>query len=606
MRIVKKLDIYILKNFITLFIGTFCISLFAVMMQFLWKFMEELVGKGLGYDVIAKFFFYAAETLVPIALPLAILLASLISFGNLGERFELLAIKAAGISLWRTMRPLLVVMMILAGISFYFQDVVTPNAENQILLFRYSIMQKSPEVDIPEGVFYDGISGINLYVKQKDKETGMLYDVVIYNMRDGVDNVHIVLADSARLESSADKQFILLHLYSGEQFENLRSAALMTKNVPYRRETFVRQDLLIDFDTNLNMADNETFSGAAKTKRIDRLLTDIDSLKHDADSLGRGYYQDMKHGVLYVYRMDDIDKTDSLKACGAFQSVDIDTLFAHMTTSEQQATVRAAINRVQQQQMDVDFKAGIMKAQDAEIRNHQMKFWEKITLALTCLVFFFIGAPLGAIIRKGGLGLSVVVAVVIFIAYYIINIGGQKMAKTGTVPVEVGMWLSTIVLAPIGAFLTIKSNKDSVVFNFDTYKQFFNRLLGIRQKRHIGRKEVIIYDPDYSTAALRLQSLAEACNAYRRNWKPWLTLKILKETIWYRPDTQLVHICDEMEWCVEELSNSKSRNILVHLNHMPIIRQEPRFHNRLRHELRLTLSACNDLLGEIKQIQSAQ
>lgn len=606
MRIVKKLDIYILKNFITLFLGTFCISLFAVMMQFLWKFMDELVGKGLGYDVIAKFFFYAAETLVPIALPLAILLASLISFGNLGERLELLAIKAAGISLWRTMRPLLIVMMMLAGVSFYFQDVVTPNAENQILLFRYSIMQKSPEVDIPEGVFYDGISGINLYVKQKNKETGMLYDVVIYNMRDGIDNVHIVLSDSARLESSADKQFLLLHLYSGEQFENLRSSALLTKNVPYRRETFVRQDLLIDFDTNLNMADNETFSGAAKTKKMDRLLSDIDSLQQDADSLGRNYYQDMKRGVLYVYRMDEVDKIDSIKAEGAYQAVDIDTLFAHMKTSEQMATVRAAINRVQQQQMDVEFKTGIMNAQDTEIRNHQMKFWEKITLALTCLVFFFIGAPLGAIIRKGGLGLPVVVAVVIFIAYYIINIGGQKMAKVGTVPVVVGMWMSTVILAPIGAFLTIKSNNDSVVFNIDSYKAFFNHLLGIRQKRHISRKEVIIYDPDYDSVSLRLQSLAEAANAYRRKWKPWLLLRILKETIWYHADPQLQTICNEIEGCVEELSNSKNRHILAHLNRMPIIHQEPRFHNRLRRELRTTVSTCNDLLTEIRQMQSAQ
>ena len=327
MRIIKKLDIYILKNFITLFAGTFCISLFAVVMQFLWKFVDDLVGKGLGVTVIAKFFFYATETLVPLALPLAILLASLISFGNMGERFELLAIKAAGISLWRTMRPLLVLMFALAGASFYFQDVITPEAENQVLLFRYSITQKSPELDIPEGVFYNGISGINLYVKQKDPDTGMLYDVVIYNLRDGVDNAHIILADSAHLKTSDDKLSLELQLFSGEQFENMRSGALIAKNVPYRRETFIRKYLLIDFDTNLNMVDANTFSGSAKTKRMEQLTSDIDSLKADADSIGRSYGQDMRNSTLYVFQPAD-GRTNAERY--ASSSLDVDTLFAHL------------------------------------------------------------------------------------------------------------------------------------------------------------------------------------------------------------------------------------------------------------------------------------
>ena len=222
-----------------LFAGTFCISLFAVMMQFIWKYVDELVGKGLGIDVIAKFFFYAAETLVPLALPLAILLASLISFGNLGERLELLAIKASGVSLFRILRPLIIFVAILSGASLYFQDVVAPEAQMNLMQLRYSMLQKSPELDIPEGVFYDGIDGINIYVKQKNKNTGILYDVIIYNMRDGVDNVHILLSDSAKLQTSANKQFLLLHLYSGEQFENLPSGMLKTRYSPYRRETFV-------------------------------------------------------------------------------------------------------------------------------------------------------------------------------------------------------------------------------------------------------------------------------------------------------------------------------------------------------------------------------
>lgn len=598
MRIIKKLDIYILKNFITLFAGTFCISLFAVVMQFLWKFVDELVGKGLGPMVIAKFFFYATETLVPLALPLAILLASLISFGNMGERFELLAIKAAGISLWRTMRPLLVMMFALAGASFYFQDVVTPEAENQVLLFRYSISQKSPELDVPEGVFYNGISGINLYVKQKDPDTGMLYDVVIYNLRDGVDNAHIILADSAHLETRADQQSLMLQLYSGEQFENMRNGALITRNVPYRRETFIRKDLLIDFDANLNMADEQTFSGVARTKRMARLQADIDSLGREADSLGRNYYHDMKNGVLYVYEAHP-ELTPAERY--AHTSLDIDTLFAHLPASEQQAVVRSALSRVQQQQLDANFKTAIMKGTDSDIRQHQIRFLHKFTLAFTCLVFFFIGAPLGAIIRKGGLGLPVVVAVVIFIAYYIIDIGGEKMAKVGTIPVWLGKWLSTIVLAPIGAFLTIKSNNDSVVFNLDSYKAVFTRLLGIRQKRHLTRKEVIIYDPDYPSLRLRLDTLATRARTLRKTMKRWNPLQWIVGVVRNRRDDDLRWIVNEMEACVEELSNTKDRRLFTYINQLPIISLEPRFHNRLRRDLKQTAAVCDKICQHLAQ-----
>ena len=599
MRIIKRLDLYILKNFAILFAGTFFISLFAVVMQFLWKFVDELVGKGLGVMVIAKFFFYATETLVPLALPLAILLASLISFGNMGERFELLAIKAAGISLWRTMRPLLLMMFALAGASFYFQDVVTPEAENQVLLFRYSITQKSPELDIPEGVFYNGISGINLYVKQKNPDTGMMYDVVIYNLRDGVDNAHIILADSAHLKTSADKQSLELQLYSGEQFENMRSGALLTKVVPYRRETFIRKYLLIDFDTNLNMADANTFSGSAKTKRIQQLTSAIDSLKADADSLAWRYYDESLQTTLYVYKGQP-ELTDAERY--ASTELDLDTLFAHLTPAEQQQMVRKALGKVEQQQMDAEFKAAIMKGTDTDIRMHEIRFWQKFTLAFTCLVFFFIGAPLGAIIRKGGLGLPVVVAVVIFIAYYIIDIGGEKMAKVGTIPVLLGKWLSTIVLAPIGAFLTIKSNNDSVVFNIDSYKTFFNRLLGIPQKRHLYRKEVIIYDPDYPSLLNRMTQLTADLRAYRKQTRRWHLHRWIINVVSNRRDRRLAHLANELEACVEELSNARDRQMFIYLNQLPIISQEPRFHNRLRRELKQAAAASDKIVSHIQQM----
>ena len=604
MRIIKKLDQYIFKNFISLFAGTFCISLFAVMMQFLWKYVDELVGKGLGMDVIAKFFFYAAETLVPTALPLAVLLASLIAFGNLGERLELLSIKAAGISLFRSFYSLIVFVVLLAGISLYFQDVVGPQAQTNLLQLRASMAQKSPELEIPEGAFYDGIEGINLYVKQKDDETGVLHDVVIYNMRDGVDNVHIILADSARLETSNDKQFLVLHLYSGEQFENLPGGMLNTQFAPYRRETFVQKHFLIDFDMNLNLIDAEAFSNSEKTKNLSKLLVDIDSMQLSADSLGFTYYDEMKNGALYYYDpqhagVDSARQQEMLDKLAKTETPVFDTVFVKMKPSEQQNAVRWALNRVEQQQMGMDFKQDIMERQDRAIRKHWIAFWQKIMMSLTCILFFFVGAPLGAIIRKGGLGLPVVVAVIIFIVYYILDTGATNMALEGTIPAWLGPCVSMIVLMPVGIFFTIKANNDSVVFNIDSYKAFFRKLLGIRMKRHLVRKEVIINDPDYPALAERLQILSHECRSYRKGVRRLLLIQLLVCILKNRRDEKLQWISDELEACVEELSNAKDRAIFYYLNRLPIISTEPRFHNRLRKDLKAVIEASEQLIKTI-------
>ena len=219
-----------------LFMGTFFICLFIFMMQFLWKYVDEMVGKGLEMSVLAQFFFYSALTLVPASLPLAILLAALITFGNFGESFELLAMKAAGISLLKIMRPLIVFIIFICGVSFYFQNVIGPKAQTKLWTLLISMKQKSPELDIPEGVFYSEIPDYNLKIAKKDRKTGMLYDVLIYNLKDGFENAHIIYADSGRLEMTADKQHLWLHLYSGDLFENLKAQSMKSQNVPYRRE----------------------------------------------------------------------------------------------------------------------------------------------------------------------------------------------------------------------------------------------------------------------------------------------------------------------------------------------------------------------------------
>ena len=266
---VKKLDKFIARQFGLLFVGTFFICQFILMMQFLWKYVDELIGKGLSMEVLAQFFWYMSLMLVPQALPLAILLSSLITFGNLGESSELTAIKAAGISLMQAFRSLIVLVVFISFGSFYFQNVIGPNANMSFSRLLLSMKQKSPELEIPEGVFYDGIPGCNLYVQEKDLKTGKLYGVMIYKMTDSYEDAAIILADSGMLQSTAEKKHLLLTLYSGEWFENMKSQQVVRgAGVPYRRETFVSKKILLDFDSDFDLADAGALSNNAKGKSV--------------------------------------------------------------------------------------------------------------------------------------------------------------------------------------------------------------------------------------------------------------------------------------------------------------------------------------------------
>ena len=628
----KKLDIYVFKNFLTLFLGTFVICIFILMMQFLWKYIDDLVGKGLEIDLLAKFFFYAGETLVAMALPLAILLASLISFGNMGERLELLAMKASGINLVRIMRPIAVLMVAMAFVSYYFQDYAAPYAQKMLYQMLFSMKQTSPTIDIPEGVFYDGIDGVNLYVKEKNPETNYLYEVIIYELSEGPTNARIIIADSALLETSADRQHLLLHLFNGEQFENLRNNAMRTNDVPYRRETFVNKHFIIDFSTEFNMTDND-FSHSAKTKSMSGLVTGIDSMENVIDSTALAYYDDLKRGTLnapgftrqqnnftstqskrmYHHRQifaniqsrDTIVWTDSMIVDSIYNAinekvddwiarsrqksedlkqtmeiaaerdtmprVDDDSIFQSLNDNNKAEVMQKALQKVSLAVSDMEFRQEMMHALMRDRRQHEIQIWQKLSLALACIIFYFIGAPLGAIIRKGGLGVPVVVSVIIFIFYYIINSFGSNLALSGSIPTWLGMWFSTLVLAPIAYYLTVKSNNDSVVFNIDTYHNAFKKLFGIRTKRSVYKKEVIINDPDYRKVEAQLNLLIEETKEYRRT--KHLTRFPNYINVFFRNgrDEQIEDISSRMEACVEELSNSKDRQILKYLNGFPVI-----------------------------------
>lgn len=568
---IKKLDIFVLKSFLLLFAGTFFICLFIFMMQFLWRYVDELVGKGLEMKVLAQFFFYSGLTLIPLSLPLAILLAALMTFGNFGERYELLSMKAAGIPLLRIIRPVVVCCLCLGAMSFFFQNVIGPQAQKQLWTLLVSMKQKSPEVDIPEGAFYSDIDGYNIYVKHKDRETGMLKDVLIYNLSDGFENAHIIWGEEGKLDLTADKQHLFLHLYNGEQFENLKSqqSSSLTKNIPYRRETFKEKHVLIEFNTNFNMVDGSFLDRRSDIKNMHEISVAIDSLRTYADSTGRSMYQEL---MTRTYPAPRLTQADSVKLAETPAGVlSTDSIFQTLASAEKLKTLSSTRNRLSSLASDWNMKSFITKDTDRDIRSHRSDWHKKITLSLACVIFFFIGAPLGAIIRKGGLGMPVVLSVIIFILYYIIDSGATRVAKSNEMDIVLGTWMSTLVLAPLGTLLTYKSNKDSVVFNIDVYANFFRKMLGIRQARHLYPKEVILDTPDWPADIAALQAIRQAGTDYRRTQR----LRHLPNYVTLftnnRHDEVIARLSEQMEQTIEDLSNTKDGILLGYLNQLPVL-----------------------------------
>lgn len=571
---IKKLDIFVIKSFILLFIGTTFICLFIFMMQFLWRRVDDMVGKGLDLIVLAKFFYYSALALWPTSAPLAVLLASLMTFGNFGERFELIAMKAAGIPLTKVMRPLIIFTVFVAGLSFYFQNVTGPNAQLKLYTLIYSMTQASPELDIPESSFYqlgEGNEGVkyNLYVRKKDKKTGMLYNVMIYNFSDGFENAHIIVADSGKMETTADKKHLYLHLYDGEQFENLRQQNTGSQNVPYRRESFVSKHTLIDFDSNFSMQDGSFLTVNPEFKGMNKLREDIDSLDVRYDSIGRGYYDDaMKRS----YNSTPLTRFDSIQIEKTrITRLDMDSLLAVSSRNTVEEAYGEAKRKVEMTASDLSIKSLTMNDGNKLIRRHWMEMNKKFTLSLACIIFFFIGAPLGAIIRKGGLGMPVVVSIIIFLIYYIINSMGERAAKNGTWEIWFGTWISTFVTLPLGIFFTYKATRDSAVFNADVYMEIIRKMFGIRTQRHLFKKEVIIEDPNYARIDKDLDALCQECEDYMRTHRLDRLPNYVRIFTNNEKDSHIRELSDKLESLVEELGNSKDYRVLQITNTYPVL-----------------------------------
>lgn len=575
---IKRLYTFMLQSFLPLFLMTFFICLFIVLMQFLWQYIDDLVGKGLEVSVIAELFFYAALTMVPMALPLAVLLASLMTFGNLGERFELTAMKASGVSLLKAMRPLMVLMAFVAIGAFFFQNNVLPIAQTKMWTLIYSMRQKSPELEIPEGVFYDQIPGYNLFVQSKDRNTGMLNNVMIYDMSAGFDNARIILADSGKMSMTSDKTHLFLRLYDGEQFENLKEQGGTVKgNVPYRREMFDSKEILISFDANFNRMDEDGMRNQYVGKNIEELQATIDSVNHRIDSIGTTYGEAIKQipylGIPYYERqyagggvIEVPQKPITLE-----KPLDIDSLYRGKNAASQKGLIAQAITKAKRNRQDYEFRSYQMRDDRKTIRRHGIELHKKFTLSFACIIFFFIGAPLGAIIRKGGLGMPLVISVFLFIFYYIIDNSGYKMARGGRLEVWEGMWLSSAVLLPLGIFFTYKAVNDSAVFNRDAYANFFRRIFGYNEIRNVQLKEVIMDEVVVADALVMLQSLADACSRFTARYAR--TMSYVKYWMQGIDRDEISGFVDWLEGTVEYMSNSRDKIVINKLMDYPVIRR---------------------------------
>ena len=571
---IKKLDIFIAKQFGLLFLGTFFICQFVLMMQFLWKYIDDLIGKGLTLDVLAQFFWYMSIMLVPQALPLAILLSSLITFGNLGESSELTAIKAAGISLMQTFRSLIVIVSLITITSFVFQNNIGPHANMKLAQLVISMKQKSPELEIPEGIFYDGIPDCNIYVQKKNIETGRLYGIMIYRMTNSYEDAAIILADSGMIQSTAEKKHLILSLWSGEWFENMQEQQFGgSAAVPYRRETFTDKKIILDFNGDFSLTDAASLSNNAAGKSLAQITYAIDSLNHSYDSIGRAFYNEAQR---MYYVTPAISRHDSLKAVNGArkQGLSIDDIFKKLKPEDKQMVLSTALGRVQQEKSDLEFKALMTTDAEKILRLHQMEAINKFTLALQCMLFFFIGAPLGTIIRKGGLGLPVIISVLVFILYLIADTSGFRMARQGSWSVWFGKLIAMGMMTPVAVFITYKALNDSVVFNADGWKNFMMRALGLRDKRNISSKEVIIEEPHYKDDADALTRITEDITRYSKQHNLVSPPNIIKVFFKYQRDNEIEEINTRLEVIIKDLSNTRDRQILSLINQYPILIQK--------------------------------
>lgn len=474
----KKIDILVLKAFIRPFIVTFFVVMFVLLMLFLFIRIDEMIGKGVDVTVILQLLWYASAANVPMALPLAILLSSIMTFGNLGENYELVAIKSAGISLIRAMRPLMAAIMFLAIAAFLFSDYMLPVANLKMGSLLYDLQQKKVAFLIDEGVFNNNLSGYSIRAKKKDRDGQTLHDVMIYEHSSTEEgNMNLLLAQEGKMLRSSDQQYLVLKLKNGVRYEegpNERSNGAFRLRQRLTRVRFEETEQKFDLsEFNLQRTDESLFKSNDIMLNTAQLRYYRDSVQHIVDSGMNAVYQ----GLLPYYGENRYSQTG--------QSTPVllneDILLAFPAHRRLQA-IQYAADEVYSIKADLGVKMNFNNDYTLRLKGFIVQYHKKFTLSLACIALFFVGAPLGAIIRKGGLGMPVVVAVICFLVYHITSTIGEKSYRDGSVSPIIGMWIALIVLTPIGIFFTYQAGNDSSIFDLDFYKRLFRKyILGKRK-----------------------------------------------------------------------------------------------------------------------------
>lgn len=479
----KRLHIYVIKSFLGPFFMTFFIVLFVLLMQFLWKYVDDLVGKGLEFSVLGEMLFYAAFALLPLAFPLAMLLASIMTFGALGEDYELVAMKASGISLVRIMRPLIVIAVLITGAAFYFSNNVVPKTNLRFSTLLYSVKNQKPEMVLQAGVFTNEMDGYSIKVGSKDNDSKMLYDLLIYDHTKGKANESVTVADSGYLQITEDKSYMVLSLFHGVNYQERKSQKPRNRDTHvYQRNRFDEQTIRIRVkDFAFDRRDESIFKNQYRMLNIKQLVLMEDTLSDDYYKRLRKYMLQININPTVTKRMFNLTaQHDSLKrdvvVPGADSIFNFDEYFAGNEKWVKAEIARSALEKAQGIVTNLSMFEGQLHVRKTNLNKFKMERHRKFTLSMAVLIFFFIGAPLGAIIRKGGLGMPVVVSIFLFILYYIISMSGEKTAREDVWNMFSGMWFSSYIFLPIGVWLTYKAATDSSIMTAETYTKLFKRL----------------------------------------------------------------------------------------------------------------------------------
>ena len=461
----------ILKSYIGPMVATFFIVIFILMMNFVWRYIDDLVGKGLDAAVIIELILYATVNMIQMGLPLAVLLATIMTMGNLGENYELLAMKSAGMSLLKIVRPLVIVVLFISVGSFFIINNLAPYSNRKMFSIIHDIQRQNQALEFQDGLFFNGIDNMSIRVERQNPETKLLTGVLIYDNRSAGGDMTTTVADSGYIRLSEDKRYLLVTLFNGATYEHTRSSQWYTKST-LRRHTFERQDGQIPMTGfDFERSDENLFTGSSQTLNIVELQSNIDSLEMVVNRTTTAAYNPLLRDQIFTKDPDAIsppdtifvDRSEKIYALNLLDSIPT------LTTRQKQRVYSNARQTAVSARNSFSFDESTSKEALNQLYRNKNEWHRKLALPVSILIFFLVGAPLGAIIRKGGLGMPIVISVIFFVIYYIISMTGEKMAKEGTWSSMLGMWISSIVLFPLAVYLTRKATNDSALLDFDWY-----------------------------------------------------------------------------------------------------------------------------------------